>query len=83
MSLHLDFEPHSWYMHFAIRKVEHGYKYSVLHQRWQAFTDNGNTYRVDELNALTISDLRQKIRDYHKQREQRIKELYERLEVKQ
>lgn len=66
MSLHLDFEPHSWYMGFAIKKNltpstenEHG------GQRWRAFTANGNTYQVDEVSGTTLKEIRQAIIEYH------------------
>jgi hypothetical protein len=62
MSLHLDFEPHSWYMNFAIN---HECKDGEHKDDWRAYTDNGNTYRVDELYAFTLKELRQKIRTYH------------------
>lgn len=61
MSLHLEFEPHSWYMGFAIKFTKMGRDY---HQ-WTAYTDNGNTYRVDEVEAYTLEELREQIRAYH------------------
>lgn len=54
MSLHLEFEPHSWYMGFAIKQPTNGWPT----WSWTAFTDNGNTYRVDELEAKTLRGLR-------------------------
>lgn len=61
MSLHLDFEPHSWYMDFAIKKPTNGWPTWL----WTAYTENGNTYRVDECEAKTLDELRKKIRAYH------------------
>lgn len=66
MSLHLEFEPHSWYMGFAIKKdvVKRLVLYPAIAE-WSAYTDNGNTYQVDRLEASSLIGLKQKIRDYH------------------
>ena len=61
MSMHLEFEPHSWYMGFAVQFTKMGRDY---HQ-WTGYTDNGNTYRIDELEAYTLRELHEKIRAYH------------------
>ena len=71
MSLYIDFEPHSWYMGFAIKSnldIKRGHKvgYMVI-PRWQAYTDNGNFYRVDRVESNTLNDLKKKIRQYHLQ----------------
>lgn len=69
MSLHLDFEPHSWYKGFAIRKWDgDGYlpHFNANSYKWEAYTDNGNTYRIGELSADTLKELKQKITAYHK-----------------
>ena len=74
MSLHLGFEPHSWYMGFAIQKTEannHPYPYI-----WQAYTDNGNTYTVDDLQAYTLKGLKQQIKQYRLNERERIERLY-------
>ena len=61
MSLSLDFEPHSWYMGFAIqRRHEAGQKYN-----WLAYTDNGNTYGVETVAGHTLAQLHSAIRGYH------------------
>lgn len=66
MSLHLEFEPHSWYMGFAIEDNRAKAARSFLAvERWFAYIDNGNTYRVDELEAMTLDELRGKIQAYH------------------
>jgi hypothetical protein len=92
MSLHLEFEPHSWYMGFAIKYDEnyndpcqfsyepyskncivHGEKRMMVTDdycdgfasKWQAFTDDGNTYRIVDLQAKTLKRLHEKIRKYH------------------
>lgn len=71
MSLYLNFEPHSWYKGWAIRKeVEPGVENAsgtgfVNVNQWSAYTDNGDTYRVDELEAGTLRELKQAIKEYH------------------
>jgi hypothetical protein len=74
MSLHLEFEPHSWYMGFAIQDTATDWRRqpdgsmlnpSINPLRWHAYTDNGNTYFVDEVKAGTLAELKQEIRKYH------------------
>lgn len=68
MSLHLEFEPHSYYKGFAIRKWNlDGFTPTekLEFTPWTAYTDNGNTYRIDELNANTLQELKQSITAYH------------------
>jgi len=67
MSLHLNFEPHSWYMGFAIRDcrneaIEDGQEVAGV---WNGITDDGNTYRIIDLEATTLDQLREQIRAYH------------------
>jgi hypothetical protein len=69
MGMYLDFEPHSYYMGFAIqcnlsdiRGHESGYP---LMSRWQAYAENGNFYVIDKLEADTLHELKKLIRDYH------------------
>lgn len=57
MGLHIDFEAHSYYMGFAIKKNKGA--------KWEAYTDNGNTYQIDVLEARTLEQLKHKICDYH------------------
>ena len=79
MSLQLNFEPHSWYMGFALRKWDgDGYKYHFNAEgyKWEAYTDNGNTYRVDMLQADTLADLKQKIRAHREAERRRLARLY-------
>ena len=66
MSLYLDFEPHSYYMGWAIEKPEHNDPEN--YSKYYAYTDNGNTYRVDELQADTLRELKEKIRRDHLER---------------
>lgn len=63
MSLSLNFEPHSWYMGFAIRMDELSSPESSW--KWLGVIDNGNTYQIDELTADTFEDLKAQIREYH------------------
>lgn len=69
MSLTLEFDPHSWYMGFAINDTADmkypGKVYRIDANRWHAYTDNGSTYYVDEVVADTLADLKQAIRAYH------------------
>lgn len=85
MSLYLNFEPHSHYMGFAIRDNrteghdQQGLERSLDNDeghRWSGYTDNGNTYRVDELHADTLRELRGQIKQYRAREAARIKELY-------
>lgn len=62
MSLHLEFEPHSWYMGFAIRKQVNEISNK---QTWGAYTDDGNTYQIVEIEAMHLNTLKRHIRQYH------------------
>jgi hypothetical protein len=64
MSLHIDFEPHSWYMGFAIQKDPAEDSNDKPITIWRGYTDNGNTYRVNELLAPTLKELKQEIKHY-------------------
>jgi hypothetical protein len=67
MSLYIDFEPHSFYRGFAIRKWDGDgfiYHFNAEGYKWEAYTDNGNTYQVDTLQADTLKELKQKITEY-------------------
>lgn len=64
MSMHLEFEPHSWYYGFAIKKE---YLIADPESRqiaWLGFIDDGNTYSIVELEADTLRNLKQQIRGY-------------------
>lgn len=65
MSLSLEFEPHSWYMDFAIQKDQRTDDTGTLRTHYNAYTENGDTYRVDELFSGTLTDLKESIRNYH------------------
>lgn len=65
MSLHLEFEPHSWYMNTAIKddrdiaKRNGGMEY-----RWYAVGLNGMTGYLVEFESNTIKDLKKQIKTY-------------------
>jgi len=65
MSLHIDFEPHSWSYGFAIKDDRATHNDPENYHLWNAYTDDGNTYQVVELGADTLDRLKQKIRMYH------------------
>lgn len=77
MSLHLEFEPHSWYMGFAIKKNYDHQKWvnatvrtpagyiAPEDNKWSAYTDNGMTCYIDERHADTLAELKSQIREYH------------------
>lgn len=74
MSLHLEFEPHSWYKQFAIkktRKATSALKLSQMNYEWEAYTANGNSGYIDELTAPTLKELKQKITEYHQRNAER------------
>lgn len=66
MSMSLEFEPHSWYMGFAIKKSPLK-KLALYPQAFEytAYTDEGNTYQIIELKEYTLTDLKAEIRGYH------------------
>jgi len=65
MSLHIEFEPHSWYMGFAIKHNPEIKDNDITGWPWEAYTADGNTYQVVELTANTLEQIRHKIRSYH------------------
>lgn len=71
----IEFEPHSWYKHFAIQDtgtpLHPGETRTFDAYRWHGYTDNGNTYRIDELKAHTLKDLKQQITDYYTKQAER------------
>lgn len=66
MSLALDFEPHSWYMGFAIKRIDTADEEGKPFTTWDAYIDNGMTYQVDDVQADTLRELKKLIRDYHR-----------------
>jgi len=69
MSLYIDFEPHSWYMGFAIQKrileKEVIDDTPINYYLWQAYTDDGNTYSIINKHARSLKELKKLIREYH------------------
>lgn len=68
MSLQLDFEPHSWHMGFAIKQNDlepNKDPNNAKISRWEAYTDDGMTYSIIELEADTLDGLKSEIREYH------------------
>lgn len=66
MSMYLEFEPHSWYMGFAIEDNRKNHWAKIgKEDKWNAYTDNGNTYMVDTCGGATLAELKQQIRQYH------------------
>lgn len=61
MSMHLEFEPHSWYMGAAIEhRVSFPRKIA-----WVAYIEDGMiTYSVINITASTLKQLKQKIKEY-------------------
>lgn len=66
MSLYINFEPHSWYRGFAIRDCRHELieETGKLAGVWNGITDDGNTYRIVDLEARTLKELKQLITEY-------------------
>ncbi len=64
MSMHLDFDPHSWYMGFAIKRQRLCLNKKVWFT-YDAYTENGNTYRIDRIMGSSVEDLKKQIRVYH------------------
>jgi len=79
MSLHLEFEPHSWYMGFAIKKEAVPLERDpgkIAAYFWHGYTDNGNTYQVDTITELTLAKLKQSIKAYRQAERERMARLY-------
>ena len=64
MSMHLDFQPHSWYMGFAIQKTGID-KNDITDYPFNAYIANGNTYMVDDVHGATLDKVKTNIREYH------------------
>lgn len=80
MSLHLEFEPHSWYMGFAIKKrtLEKDVVKDtpINYYLWHAYTDDGNSYNIVTKFDPTLKGLKEQIREYRRQEKERIERLY-------
>jgi len=68
MSLYINFEAHSWYRGFAIKKrtLERDITRNtpINYYLWQAYTDDGMTYSIVNLHARTLKELKQLITNY-------------------
>ena len=73
MSLHLEFDPHSWYMGWAIKKSLYIFEGEP---QWSAYTANGMTGFVEELHANTLKELKQKIKQRTQAESERVARLY-------
>lgn len=77
MSLHLEFDPHSWYMGAAIRDNsatdrKGGNTWTNIQpKRWSAYYLNGMSGYIVEFEAYTLRELKQQIKDWHKARAER------------
>lgn len=85
MSLHLEFEPHSWYRGFAIKdNRKSGHDQSKLERplkdsegyKWSAYTADGNSYSIVEYHADTLDVLKGYISDYRKMEAKKLDRLY-------
>jgi len=66
MSLSLNFEPHSYYMGWAIKyhgKMTWDNPGNERGYIWEAFTDDGNTYRILQIEADTLKELKELIKE--------------------
>jgi hypothetical protein len=50
-------------MGFAIKKAVEPSNHTRI--VWEGFTENGNTYQIDEEAAYTLTLLKERIREYH------------------
>lgn len=80
MSMYLEFEPHSWYKGFAIKK---GATYALDQHHWEAYSDDGLTYTIITIRGNTLRDLKAEVTRYLDRQRARQVELYQRLENKE
>lgn len=85
MSLHLEFEPHSWYKDFAIKDNrasghdQSNVERSLLNNepyRWSAYTANGMTGYIVERHADSLAHLKRSITEYVNAEKARVERLY-------
>lgn len=62
MSMHLEFEPHSWYYDFAIKDDR---KDITEEQPWTGYILNGTSGYIDTVEAGTLTELREQVVAYH------------------
>jgi len=59
MSMYLEFEPHSWYKGYAIKKNDISVEQPL---KWTGLTDDGvKTYAIVSISARTLKELKNKI----------------------
>lgn len=81
MSLHLEFEPHSYYRDFAIKQntpwgmLTNNASDKIV-SKWSAYTANGMTGHIVELEADTLRELKEQITTYTNNEKARIERLY-------
>lgn len=64
MSLYIEFELHSWYKGFAIKRNDSYWANIGKEDKWEAYTDNGNTYSIDTVGGSTLKELKKQITEY-------------------
>lgn len=68
MSLHIEFEAHSWYFGFAIKHNNQNLAPNVTHKieryDWYGVTANGMTGYLVEFEADTLAELKRLIKEY-------------------
>lgn len=64
MSMHLEFEPHAWYMGFAIQKTG-THKNDITNYPFIGYIENGMHYQIDKRHASSLKTLKEQIREYH------------------
>lgn len=65
MSLHLEFEPHSWYKGFAIKPRQRFCLNKKVWYQWEAVGLNGNTGYIVHLHASTLASIKNSITAYN------------------
>lgn len=76
MSLHLNFEPHSWYMGWAIKPRKRLCLNKKVWYAWEAVGVNGMTGYIQDAHAGTLKELKQQIKQRTEAERERIERLY-------
>lgn len=76
MSLHLEFEPHSWYMGWAIKPRQRLCLNKKVWYQWQAVGLNGMTGYIQEAHGYTLKELKQQIKQRTLAERERVARLY-------
>lgn len=64
MSMQLEFEPDGWYYGFALRCTPQ-MAFGAIRNQWRAYIDDGNSYRIVELESDTLKGIKDEIVNYH------------------